>query len=62
MNLPRWLDLDVDGKPIDAVGIAPDVVVDAAPKDFTSTSDPVLERALVELRKTPERARKAGKR
>ena len=51
-----------DGKPIDAVGVQPKVRVDAAPKAFTETSDPVLETALKRLRTIPPDERKPGKR
>jgi carboxyl-terminal processing protease len=61
VNLPRWLDLDPDGKPIDAVGVPPKVRVDAKPEEFTTTRDPVLEAALEELRRRPESDRKPGR-
>ena len=51
VNLPRWLDLDPQGKPIDGVGVAPMVPVKASAKDFTADRDPVLEAALEFLRK-----------
>ncbi len=62
VNLPRWLDMDPDGKPIDKVGITPGVRVEADPEAFTETSDPVLDAALKHLRKQPESDRKPGKR
>ena len=62
ISLPRWLDMGPDGKPIDAVGVQPKVRVDAAPKAFTETSDPVLETALKRLRTIPPDERKPGKR
>ncbi len=62
VSLPRWLDMGPDGKLIDAVGVQPKVRVDAAPRAFTETSDPVLEAALKYLRKIPPDERKPGKR
>ncbi len=61
VNLPRWLDLDPDGKPIDAVGIEPEVPIATDPSAFTASSDPVLQAALERLRKIPEGERKPGK-
>lgn len=56
INLPRWNPLDADGKPFDAVGIAPDVAIEAGPEAFRDNRDPVLEAALKRLRagKRPE--------
>lgn len=48
--LPSWKDLLPDGSPLEGVGIKPDVVVEAAQKDFL-TRDPVLDRALALLRR-----------
>jgi len=62
VNLPRWLDMDPDGKPIDKVGITPDLRVEAEPEAFTEMSDPVLDAALKHLQKQPESERKPGKR
>lgn len=62
VNLPRWLDLDPKGKPIEDVGIPPQVRVDANEQDFTPTHDPVLEAALAHLDKLPAAERKPGKR
>ena len=45
VNLPRWNDLDADGKPIDAIGIRPDIVVDTTTADFKDKADPVLAAA-----------------
>src|SRR5262249_17305524 len=45
-NLPRWIDMGPGGKPIDEVGLAPKVRVEAKPKEFTAEHDPVLEKAL----------------
>ena len=50
VNLPRWIDMDPDGKPIDFVGISPKIKVDAKPKDFGGDRDPVLSAALEHLR------------
>jgi hypothetical protein len=47
--LPRWNDLDAEGKSIDAVGIAPGVVVGVG-GDFSGDADPVLAAALKRLR------------
>jgi Peptidase family S41/Tricorn protease C1 domain len=49
VNLPRWNDLDAKGKPIDAIGIPPAIVVETKPADFSDTSDPVLVAALARL-------------
>jgi hypothetical protein len=52
INVPRWLDMTPDGKPIDAVGIQPDEFIDArSPVDFAK-EDPVFEAALDFLKKT----------
>jgi hypothetical protein len=50
VNLPRWIDMDPQGKPIDAVGIAPRTKIDAKPEDFRGDRDPVLSAALEHLR------------
>jgi hypothetical protein len=50
VNLPRWIDMDPQGKPIDVVGIAPRVKIDAKPEDFRGEQDPVLAAALERLR------------
>lgn len=62
VNLPRWLDLDPDGNPIERVGIAPDMQVDLAPEAFTPTEDPLLQVALERLRELPERKRAPARR
>jgi Peptidase family S41/Tricorn protease C1 domain len=49
VNLPRWLDMDPDGKPIDAVGVAPDIPVKTTSSDFSATKDKVLLAALRNL-------------
>jgi hypothetical protein len=61
VNLPRWLDMDPDGHPIERAGIAPDVPIATKPEDFTETRDPVLEAALERLRKIPKGERKPGR-
>ncbi len=53
VNLPRWLDMEPSGRPIDAVGILPEVPIEATPEDFTAESDPVLAAALKNLRDRP---------
>jgi C-terminal processing protease CtpA/Prc len=58
VNQPRWLDRDPEGNPIERVGVAPDVRIEAAPDAFDDTRDPVLEAALERLRKTPKGKRK----
>jgi C-terminal processing protease CtpA/Prc len=62
VNLPRWMDLDPDGKPIERIGIAPDVPVEAARDSFTDESDPVLKAALERLRSAPASERRPGRR
>lgn len=61
VNLPRWNDMDPEGKPIEDVGFAPDVAVKADAAEFTDERDPVLEAALERLRKLPKAKRKPGK-
>lgn len=51
VNLPRWIDMDPDGKPIDFVGVEPRIKIDAKPGDFKGDRDPVLSAALEHLRK-----------
>jgi carboxyl-terminal processing protease len=62
VNLPRWIDLDPDGKPIDTVGVAPRLPIATKESDFTATADPVIVAALKRLREVPAADRKAGKR
>jgi hypothetical protein len=50
VNLPRWNHLDASGKPFDAIGISPDVTIEAAQEEFTDERDPVLTAALERLR------------
>jgi hypothetical protein len=61
VNVPRWLDMDPDGNPIEHVGIQPRVVISAKPEEFTDGADPVLEAALKHLRKTPKGKREPGR-
>ena len=62
VNLPRWLDLKPDGKPLDNVGVVPDVEVSVPPGVFDEKTDPVLEAAFKRLREAPTEKRQAGKR
>jgi len=62
VNLPRWNDMDPAGNPIENVGSAPKVKVEAKPEEFTAAKDPVLDAALEFLRKSPEAERRPGKR
>ncbi len=62
VNLPRWHDMDPEGKPVEHAGILPEVRLDLPAEEFTATEDPVLEAALERLRKTPKGARQPGKR
>jgi C-terminal processing protease CtpA/Prc len=61
VRMPRWIDMDPEGNPIEHVGVAPDVPVETKWGDFGS-ADPVLEAALSKLREIPEKERKPGKR
>ncbi|QDU09234.1 S41 family peptidase [Gimesia aquarii] len=54
VNLPRWIALDMNAKPLDSVGVQPDVKVKATHDDFTKTQDPILKSALKQLRKKIE--------
>jgi C-terminal processing protease CtpA/Prc len=49
VRLPRWLDMDPKGKPLDFVGVKPEVVVETSVNDFKSNCDPVLQAALKRL-------------
>lgn len=51
INVPRWLDMDADGTPVERRGIAPEMLVEFKPGDFADGKDPLLERALEELRR-----------
>lgn len=46
---PSWQDLSLDGRSIEGVGIAPDVLVECTPGDLQQR-DPILQRALELLR------------
>ena len=60
VNLPRWLDQDPRGRPIDAVGIQPDEPVEAASYDDFRREDPVIDAALAHLKKV--KGKKTGRR
>ena len=60
VNVPRWLDMDPEGNPIEHVGIAPDVALETDPDAFSDTEDPVLSAAFTRLRKIPKRDRRPG--
>lgn len=62
VNLPRWHDMDPEGKPVEHAGIQPEVELEFGPETFTERTDPVLEAALARLRKTASGERMAGKR
>jgi hypothetical protein len=49
--VPRWLDFDPAGKPIDGVGVEPAAKVPVTFKDLRAGRDPVLVAALEGLRK-----------
>ncbi|MCP3915157.1 MAG: hypothetical protein GY711_06350 [bacterium] len=61
VNLPRWLDMDPEGNPVEHVGIAPAVVIEAAASAFDSEHDAVLEAALKRLRKISKSERKPAR-
>lgn len=61
VNLPRWIDMDPAGNPIENVGVAPKVQIDAKPAEFTAVKDPVLDAALEFLRKAPKSVPGPGK-
>jgi hypothetical protein len=60
VNLPRWIDMDPEGKPIDAVGIAPRIKIETRAEDFAGDRDPVLDTALENVRSRAKSA-PAGK-
>ncbi len=62
VNLPRWLDLKADGKPLDNVGVVPDIEISVPPGVFDENSDPILDAALKNLRNQPPEDRQSGKR
>jgi len=49
LMLPSWRDLSMEGKGLEGVGVEPDIVVETTPTTF-STADPVLAKALAQLR------------
>jgi C-terminal processing protease CtpA/Prc len=51
VRLPRWLDMDPTGKPIDAVGVEPQILLKRSVNDFTAARDPVVEAVLGRLRR-----------
>ncbi len=46
VNLPRWLDMDPAGNPIEHVGVKPEKPVAADPRELKAGRDPVLQAAL----------------
>lgn len=52
VSMPRWIDLLVDGKPLDERGIQPDIPIPTTEQSFAG-DDPVLKAALNRLRKEP---------
>lgn len=60
VNLPRWLDMDPDGRPIDGVGIGPAERVEATSYTEFRGADPVFDAALKLLEK--KKGRKPGRR
>lgn len=50
VKLPRWIALQPDGKPLDTIGIAPDVRFEAKDDSFTGNRDALLAAALKRLR------------
>lgn len=59
VNLPRWIDMDPRGKPIDKVGVQPAHVIEAASYADFRERDPVFDAALKYLKK--KKGRKPGK-
>ena len=57
VNLPRWIDLDAQGKPIDAVGIRPQVVVNAKKPISPATPIPSWPRRSSDYALKSSRAR-----
>lgn len=62
VNLPRWLDLDPRGEPIEHRGVQPQAKIAASAQELRSGRDSVLEAALEHLRKLEPSARKPGRR
>lgn len=50
VNLPRWRDADVDGNPLEGVGVQPDESFPVEQSGFGPGQDPVLDHALQKLR------------
>lgn len=61
VNLPRWLDMDPEQRPIDGQGVAPDVPLETGDDDFDEQHDAVLAAALERLRDTPRRERREAR-
>ncbi|MBI3820338.1 MAG: hypothetical protein HY286_16730 [Planctomycetes bacterium] len=61
VNVPQWLDLDMNEKSIDAVGVKPQMPVACAISDFTDKKDVVTSAALAHLRKIEAGKRQPGK-
>ena len=51
VNLPRWLDMDPSGHPIEHIGVRPQKLIAAKPEDFTAERDPVLQAAFDALKR-----------
>jgi hypothetical protein len=45
-TVSRWIEYTTDNRPIEDIGLTPDVFVPAGPEDFAMSRDPVLDRAL----------------
>jgi len=61
VNVPRWSDLDVAGKPIEDVGFPPKIAFEAKATSFTSDADALVTAALELLKKQAKGVRRAGK-
>ena len=48
--MPSWRALDAEGKMLEGVGIAPDILVETTAEDFAE-GDPILARALQHLQR-----------
>ncbi len=62
VNLPRWHDMDPEGRPVEHAGVAPEVALAFPPEAFTDDADPVFAAALERLRRIPEAERRPGRR
>jgi len=49
VKVPQWIDMDPQGKPIDAAGVSPAVKIEAKAEAFHGEEDPVLAAALANL-------------